>query len=380
MRFLQSDRGDSGQGRTDRPTMSRRRALKLGGLGAVAATGIAGLGTGLDAAADTTRAASGGKPGAGRIDVHHHVLTPAMRQWAIDNGLLPPQGGPRWASWTLASTLETMEANGIAAGVASAPVPAEAFRDRTLAASGVRLINESAAELVRDHPTRFGFFAYLSLHHVELALEQAAYALDELNAEGVILMITAGDRYLGHQDFDPVFAELNRRRAVVFTHPDALPDGATELPDLDESAIDYPFGTTRAALSLITSGTLQRYPDVSIILSHAGGFLPYVAQRVKLQGERGEGPDPAAVEAGLRRFYYDTALPASPYATPTLLAAVDRGHVLYGSDWPARPADQISTITTDLDRDPALDERTRQRINRGNALRLLPRLAKRLGD
>ncbi|MFD4523160.1 amidohydrolase family protein [Streptomyces sp. NPDC058470] len=273
-----------------------------------------------------------------------------------------------------------MEANRMAVGIASAPVPSAAFQDRAVAEEGVRVCNESLAELVADHPTRFGFFANLAPAHVDLAIEQAAYALDELGADGVILMTSAGGRYLEDPAFDPLFAELNRRHAVIFTHPDRLPEGGSALPGVADWVADYMFDTTRAALNLITSGTLERYPNLSIILSHAGGFLPYLGGRAELAGRLGEGPAPAAFRKALRRFYYDTAMPTSPYATPSLLSAADPTHVLYGTDWPQMPADQVGIITTELDRDPSLDGRTRQNINRNNALRLLPRLAERLGN
>ncbi|MGO4417884.1 amidohydrolase family protein [Streptomyces sp. MCAF7] len=362
---------------TSSPSLTRRRALRAAGAGAVAVG--AGLASAPGALADTKRRGKGGPPTEGRIDTHHHALPDAMREWAVEAGLLPPEGGPDWARWTLHETLEVMDANRIAAGVASAPVPSVAFRDRAVAEAGVRVCNESLAELVTDHPTRFGFFANVAMAHIDLALEQAAYALDDLGADGVIMMTSTGGRYLGDRAFDPLFAELNRRRAVVFVHPQGLPEGGTELPGVSEAIADFPLDTTRAALNLIVSGTLDRYPDLSIILSHAGGFLPYVAGRAVSAGRQGEGPDPEAVRRALRRFFYDTALPLSPYATPTLLAAADPTRILYGSDWPARPAREVGAITVDFDRDPALDHRAPRRINRDNALRLLPRLAARLG-
>ncbi|GAA2076200.1 amidohydrolase family protein [Actinomadura alba] len=244
------------------PSMSRRTALRAG----VLATAAVSVGAAVPATAS----------GTGRIDTHHHAVPPAMRKWAVDNGLLPPEGGPNWGQWDLQATLDAMDDNGIAMGIASAPAPAVAFRDRALAASGARTINESLADLVRDHPRRFGFFAYLPLLHIDVALSEAAYALDELGADGVLLMNTAGGRYLGDKAFDPVFAELNRRRAVVMTHPDALPEDPEPLPGVENSVADFMFDTTRCALNLITSGTVDRYPRLSIILSHGGGFLPYI--------------------------------------------------------------------------------------------------------
>ncbi|MFA1537913.1 amidohydrolase family protein [Actinomadura monticuli] len=348
------------------PELTRRRALQLSGLTAAAAALPAGA-----------AAAAGPEPGRGRIDTHHHAVPPKMRQWAVDQGIIPPVGGPSWAQWTLESTLRTMEANGIAAGVASAPVPAEIFQDRETAVSGVQVCNESLAELARDHPTRFGFFANVAMLHPDLAVTQIAHALDDLGADGVLLNTSADGRYLGDPMFAPLFAELDRRRAVVFTHPVA-PKGIVEVPEVGDWLADYLLDTTRTALSLIASGTLDRYPHVSVILSHGGGFLPYMAGRAERSHREDDGPFPAKMRPALRRFHYDTALPTSPYASPTLLDAVGADRVLFGTDWPANSAREVTLNTRDFDRDPAVDHRAHRAITRTNALRLLPRLARRL--
>jgi predicted TIM-barrel fold metal-dependent hydrolase len=141
---------------------------------------------------------------------------------------------------------------------------------------------------------------------------------------------------------------------------------------------DFMYDTTRCALNLITSGTMDRYPRMSVILSHGGGFLPYIGGRVERAGRLGEGPDPGAFHRALKRFYYDTALPLSPYASPTLLNAVGAGRVLYGTDWPQVEAGEVAHARRAFDRDPNLPARARAAINRANALRLLPTVAARL--
>ncbi|MEU6036087.1 amidohydrolase family protein [Actinomadura sp. NPDC047616] len=352
------------------PELTRRGTLKL-----TAATGMAAAAVAMPVPLPVRgAAASPHRPSYGRIDTHHHAVPRRMRLWAIEQGIIPPTGGPSWAQWTLPSTLETLEANGIAVGVASAPVPAEVFADRKVAESGVRVCNESLAELVRDHPTRFGFFANVAMLHPDLALWQIAYALDELGADGVLLNTSAAGRYLGDRAFDPLLAELDRRGAVVFTHPFS-PKGIVEVPGVGDWLGDFLLDTTRTALSLIAAGVLDRYRRLSIILSHAGGFLPYMAGRAERWGREDDGPDPAKFRRALRRFYYDTALPMSPYATPTLLGAVGADRVLFGTDWPANSAREVARNTADFDRDPGVDRRAHQAIARDNALRLLPRLA-----
>jgi len=348
------------------PARPNRRTL----LKATTAT-AALLATG--ACADAAAGEQGDRGGA-RIDTHHHVVPPELQAWLIREGILPPDQDqwPSWVRWDLAKTLDVMDANGIEVGVASTPAPFDLFQSAAQAAEGARVCNETMASLVRDNPRRFGFFAYLPLPHVDLALAEVAYAFDGLGADGVLMMTHAGPHYLGDPAFDPVFAELNRRKAVVFTHPLDLPGGPAE--GIPAQFGDFLLDTTRAAIRMITSGTLDRYPDLSIILSHAGGFLPYMAGRF----DSDEIIDQEQARAALRRFYFDTALPAAPYAMPSLLGAVGENRVLFGTDWNANSAGVVAEICTEFDRDPALDHRLRRKINRDNALRLLPSVAARL--
>ena len=306
----------------------------------------------------------------GRIDIHHHALSADIIELMRELGLPTPG-----QQWRLNDTLDMMDANKIEASVVSNVIPCDVLGNATLARRLARQVNEAAAEVVHTHPNRFGFFAILPLPHVDLALAEAAYALDELGAEGVALLPHGGDHYLGAPLFHPLFAELNRRRAVVLVHPLDLPQGCAR--DVPSVFADYLLDTTRAAINLITSGTLVRYPDMSIILSHAGGFLPYAATHIEVAAGALANVDQATVWDGIRRFYYDLAL-SVPSALPSLLAAADPSRILYGTDWSGVPASVVERATRALDEAAVLDEPTRRAINRDNALGLLPGLASRL--
>src|SRR5262245_26617496 len=112
-----------------------------------------------------------------------------------------------------------MDRNGIATAISSVAAPGVYFGDAAAARALARRCNEYSARLVSDHPHRFGAFAVLPLPDVDAAVEELAYALDTLQLDGVVLLASIGDRYLGDPGFDAVFTELNRRRAVVFIHP-----------------------------------------------------------------------------------------------------------------------------------------------------------------
>jgi predicted TIM-barrel fold metal-dependent hydrolase len=318
-----------------------------------------------------------GESGTARIDVHHHAMQEATRAWLVEHGLLPPVGGPPHVARSPAQRLATMDAHGVQCAVVSPAIPGTLVpsspRD---AAEMTRVVNETVAELARDRPDRFGFFAYLPLPHVDASLAELDRAFADLHADGVILMSHVGEVYLGDPALDPVMAALNDRAAVVLTHPFDLP-GVTR-PPIPTFLVDFMADTARGAVQMIKNGVLDRYPEISIILPHGGGALPYQAARLSLGQGLGYGVAPETVRRALGRFYYDTAGPMSPYATPTLLAAAGAERIVYGSDYPVVPDAGVGTGVQALLDDPALDAEALRRICRDNALSLFPAVGRRL--
>ncbi|GAA3381738.1 amidohydrolase family protein [Streptomyces racemochromogenes] len=151
------------------------------------------------------------------------------------------------------------------------------------------------------------------------------------------------------------------------------PPGVT-VPGVPNFLCDFLLDTTRAAANMIRNRTLDRFPHLSVILPHGGGFLPHIATRLEAFAGSFDPPvEPAVVRDHLHRFYYDTAGPMSPAGT--LLATVDPSRILFGSDWPACPADMVTDVAVPaLASDPALTPALRRAVNRENALRLMPRL------
>jgi predicted TIM-barrel fold metal-dependent hydrolase len=313
----------------------------------------------------------------GRIDIHSHAIVPRVAE------LMRQRGAPFVLPWSLEETWRVMEANEIEMCLLSNPVPGDFFESPAQATWFTREANEAVAELVRDHPSRFGLLAALPMPYVDAALEHTGYVFDELGADGVVLIPHAGDAYLGDPLFAPLLEELDRRQAVVLVHPLVLPGGAVraagEAGGVPPVLADFLLDTTRGAISLIRSGALDRYPGISFVLAHAGGFLPYAASRIDVLGRAFCGMGGAAVALALRRFYYDLAL-AAPAALPSLLATVPRDRILYGTDWCAAPSQAVGACTRALGEASCLDSRDHQMINRDNALRLLPRLALRLAS
>ncbi|WP_423457863.1 amidohydrolase family protein [Ottowia sp. VDI28] len=305
-----------------------------------------------------------------RIDTHQHVVPPHYASWLARKGL--NAGGRAIPEWRAESALELMEKARIATAILSVSTPGVHIGDGMEAREMARSVNEFAAEVVRRQPSRFGYFATLTLPDVEGAIAEAAHALDHLDADGVVLLANVNGVYLGDPAWDPLMAELDRRSAAVFIHPSSLP--APPVPGIAPFVADFLLDTTRAAINLARVRTFERFPNLKIILSHAGGFLPFAAERVA-RACSDDGENIGEGLARLRQFHFDVALSSSPYALPALLAFADPMRITYGSDWPFAPAARSLHFARLLDEYPLTAEQ-RAAIDRSNALKLFPRLGK----
>jgi 6-methylsalicylate decarboxylase len=321
-------------------------------------------------------AARGAEAAPARIDVHAHYL-PAEQRPALASAPPAYQG---FVTWDVPPALEMMDRQGIGAAILSMVLPSTLFAAADDAAAARRLArsaNETAAEAMRTHPDRFGGFASLPLPDVDGALAEIEYALGTLGLDGVVLLTNANGVYLGDRRLDPVVDELDRRRAVVFLHPNA-PACGEHLLGYPISLIEFVFDTTRAVTHLVLSGTLERCPNLRLIVPHAGGTLPFLVDRIGLLAARfvpGAGERaPAGVKAYLQRLYYDLAISTNPHALAALLQLVGPSHLLFGSDWPALTETEVQSLIQTLLANPLLQPGDLARIERGNALELFPRL------
>ncbi|KAI0685444.1 hypothetical protein C8T65DRAFT_168845 [Cerioporus squamosus] len=208
------------------------------------------------------------------------------------------------------------------------------------------------------------------------ALAELRYALDELHADGVTLFTRygRGNQYLGDPAFAPIWAELDARAAVVFVHPTSGASVQLVNPTLPLPMIDYPQETTRAAADLIVSGVKRAHPRCKIILSHAGGTLPYLVGRLAMYSaaypERGSH---AQIVEDAKSFYFDTALSTDKHVLDLLISWAGPDRILFGSDFPYAPTESIKHFGKQLD-GYGMSEDDRQKIYRDNALSLFPRL------
>ncbi|MBJ8343841.1 amidohydrolase family protein [Antrihabitans sp. YC2-6] len=307
-----------------------------------------------------------------RIDVHQHLLPPNYVAWLSSHGV-DAAGGRTLPDWSIAAALRTMDDVGTASAILSISTPGTT--PARTAAEAVRVasdVNDFAAEVAKDRPDRFGFFASVPLTHTEQATAEAVRALDESNADGVVLLANNGGAYLGRPEHEDLFAELDRRHAVAFIHPADLPGPA--VPGIPPFAADFLLDTTRAAYLLVRNGVRRRYPNIRFVLSHGGGFVPYASHRMALGMFADTGRSLLDILEDFSTFYFDTALSASAVALPSLLAFAAPGHVLFGSDWPFAPGAAVQYMAAGLDTYAATSD-SALGIDRDNAAALFPRFA-----
>lgn len=311
-----------------------------------------------------------------RIDVHHHVIPPVVAQAMSRHGMTKV-GGAALPSWTVRGSIRTMDLYGVRTAVTSLSAPGVYFGDLAEACGLARASNEFSAQLALDHPGRFGWFAVLPMPFTAQACAEAIHALDVLKADGVVLLGSTEGVFLGDPRLDELMAELDRRQAVVFVHPN-LHKTSIELDLIAPGyLVEFLCDTTRAATNLILSGSLERYPRIRWILAHAGGFLPYIAWRLSLANDQFKLAKamPKGMLHHIRDFYFDTALSPSPSVLAALRELVDPSHILFGSDYPFAPARAVGIEIKALEKQHIFDSRILSGIERDHALALFPRLA-----
>ena len=320
--------------------MNRRDFLKLTGVGMLSV--LAGGGYEVTSAKESRRnedRAIGLPPGGG-IDFHCHAILPAYIRGMEKLGIDPAaEEGYPLPRWTLEEHLEFMTEAHIDYSVLSMPTPHIYRGNERLAAQVAREINEEMAELCRDHGDKFGFVATLPTPCVKSSLEEIRFCLDELNALGVKVPSNSDGVYLGDPGMDEIFADLDRRGALVILHPSPAREVPREkvVTGRVMALFEYPTDTTRAVLNLLANGTLERFPHIRLVVPHTGSFLPYMKSRAKamfgLLAARGM-MEPVDIDESIGRLYFDLAGDPMPDEMDMLLNITDKEHLVYGSDYP----------------------------------------------
>ncbi len=354
--------------------LTRRGFLEGAALtGTVAAAGAAMGGKPLLAQAQPVPQAGGSSPaGTARrtdlIDVHHHY---APAEYITEIHPKTPLSAP-FRSWNVEKTLADMEKTGVEVAILSVPNPGLWFGDREPTRKLARTCNEYGARIISNNRKRFGAFVAVPLPNPDDALREIEYGLDVLKFDGVGVMTNYGGKYLGDPSFAPIFAELNRRKAVVHIHPIACASCLGLVPGVGDRVIEFGTDTTRTIASLVFSGATSRYPDIRFISSSAGGTMPFLIERFQ---EAAKEPAiakqlPNGLIHELQRFFYDTSQATHPATLTALAKVIPLSQVIFGTDFPFRGGDeQVASLHK-----CGFSAQEVRGIERENILRLLPSL------
>lgn len=249
-----------------------------------------------------------------------------------------------------------------------------------------REVNEWFAETTKNGTRgndRLGFFGALpDWRDVEGTIAEIDYLYETQKlAHGVIVSSSYGDKLLGDDAFKPIWKRLNEKKALIFLHPTAIPGVEPEriAGGLPSPIVDFPLATTRAAVDLVLTGRMSEIPDVDIILSHAGGTLPYIGSRVVgslVIPDVAETVPVGPIEANreFQRFFLDIALSTSAAQLNGLLDWTKPEKILFGTDFPYAAQFAITALTAQYETFVATNprgENINDEVLRENALALL---------
>lgn len=315
------------------------------------------------------------EPGSGAplVDVHAHFVTDHYVAAARVAGHEHPDGMPAWPSWSVDEHLRLMDRWGVSRSVLSISSPGIHFGDDRAARLLARQVNAAGAQIAAERPDRFGHFASLPLPDVDGALEQIRLAFDDYGSTGVTVLTNGSGVYLGAPRYEPVYDELNRRRAIVFVHPTSPPGAQQIALDRPRPMVEFMFDSARAVSDLLFTGTLVRYPDIEWVFTHGGGTLPLLADRMehfRTLGLAGDLDSPG-VQQQITRLWFDIAGTPFPRQVPALIGAFSSERLLYGSDYCFTPPPGVDRQIASVNAaGPVADEDLRTLTTR-NAQRLL---------
>lgn len=365
-------------------SINRRNALKaLGAAGAMAAAAKSEL---------FGQFSNKSAHPAGRIDVHHHHVPPALAArpgaaGGLGNGGAPAGGrGAAGAAaggagantfgrgWTPEKTLEQMDKFNISVSILSMTQMGPLLYDNTQKGrDAVRTGNDYGASLVAKWPKRFGLFTGVPLPDIDGVMKEIEYGFDTLKADGVGIYTNDNQTHWpGDAYFDPMWQELNRRNAIVYIHPLA-PPCCTNLNDSVSTAMnEFDFDITRCCTSILANGIFHRFPNVKCIIPHSGGTMPMIAGRIQDRyptDDKHKEFIPNGVIAELQKFYFDIAHASFPWPMAAMTKFAKPDHILFGTDYPFEPIESTANQIPGLGFSPEFWKA----VDRDNAEKLFPR-------
>jgi predicted TIM-barrel fold metal-dependent hydrolase len=281
------------------------------------------------------------------IDVHAHCGSVAYQEMLVARGAVrrigvepyPPRPGepppPRDDSPAdIEARLRIMDEAGVQMQVLSNPA-GPYLPSADAAVEGAHLLNDSYAKLIREYPDRFAAYGVLPMPHVKESVREIGRCMDDLGFAGIVLACSIQrERSPVEDEFEPVYEELNRRGAVLYFHPSGNGICSDLVNDYKMTyAAGAPFEDTLIGVHLIAKRIPERYPNIKFVLSHYGGALPMLLNRLDHEAPPNLEPLAEPPSATAKRFYYDTVGHNSQIALQASYSAFGADHLMAGSDF-----------------------------------------------
>lgn len=234
-----------------------------------------------------------------------------------------------------------------------------------------RQINDAFAKARRDRRGRFTALATLPLNDPAASVAELERAMKDLGLPGAMVFSNVNHVALSDDRFAPLWKKADELGAVIYIHP-TDPAGVEAMLDFWlMPLVGFLMDTTLAASKLVFTGVVDRHPNIKWVLTHMGGAIPYLAERLD-RGYRAFADCRRYIDRPpseyLKTFYYDT-VNFNPDAVAFAIAFAGPDHILAGSDYPH----QIGSIPLMIDtiRGLRVDDDVKRKIFGGNASRLL---------
>ncbi len=271
----------------------------------------------------------------------------------------------------VAKRIDDMDRVGIDIEVVSLSTPNVFFADTNHQLEIARIVNDSYAELIAEHPARFNGFASIPMDAPDAALAELHRAIDELKLNGVILLSNIGGKALTSPEYRQFFAEANRMKLCILLHP-MLPANTDPFREYVLGPIvGFMFDTTLAVARMCFDGMLREFPDIRWIVAHLGGAVPYLMERMD-NGWRDFSECRTKIDelpsTYLKKLYYDT-VNFNPHMLRMVREMIGADRMVMGSDYPHLLGSIERAVSSVESLDIPEDEK--RRIFEGTALSIL---------
>jgi predicted TIM-barrel fold metal-dependent hydrolase len=257
----------------------------------------AGASTGLALTLATEGVCHAAEPPSGLIDCQSHLFLPAMvdlmRRRKEDPRVYDDEGTTylKMGDWLrkippdytdVNSKLQAMDASGIDITMLSTNDPGPEWFGLDGPAVA-QLINDSVAEVVAKHPTRFRGLCVLPLQDENSSSNELDRCHHKLGMKGILLYTNLARHWCDESKFHWLYARAEELGMPVLLHP-AKPMTTEHVKGYElTSTLGNMFENTIALARIIASGLLDRYPRLKLVCPHLGGTLPYISGRMDHQ-------------------------------------------------------------------------------------------------